>query len=167
MLNWIISPIISGILASVGQIPSLHFIFFVHRRFRVVRSVVGQTLLHEAVFTLCLDPCCPFDSRHSKLFNHPQYFPRTNLVFHMSSYDFVCLLIRLRASRRDKPGLSYPFRWLSATTLWRTCLASSSAVPRSSSCHLRKPGKVSLEAALPPLFLDWWWTKNKLFSLIF
>lgn len=61
------------------------------------------------------------------------------------------------------PGSSYPFQWLSATTSWRICLASSSDVLRSSSCHLKKHGKVSSGAALLPSYLDFWLPNKVIF----
>ena len=70
----------SGIFTCAGQVPSIHLVFFVYWRFRVVRLVISQALLHETVFTVCLDSRCSLDRCYPELSNHPQYFPRTNMV---------------------------------------------------------------------------------------
>ena len=52
-------------------------------------------------------------------------------------------------------GLLFRFRWSFVTTWWLTCLASSSARPRWSNCHRRRPGRVSSEADSQPWSSDW------------
>lgn len=154
---------LSGIFASIGQIPSLHFILFIYWRICLVCTIASQTLLHETVFAVCLDPRCPSNSRHSKLLDHPQYLSRANMVYKSFSIDWtVVSRSGSYVSHMIMSGSSYPSRWLSATTSWHICLASSSVGLRSSNSRLKKHGKVSSEAALLPLYLDLWWP-NKIY----
>lgn len=59
----------------------------------MVRAVVGQEVLHEAVQSVRLDPRGSVDRGHPKLLDHSEHFRRTDLVY--------CTGFDDRVQRRD------------------------------------------------------------------
>lgn len=69
-----------GIPKSPREIPSFYFFLPVYRWIRLVCSFLGQALLHEAIFIVCLDSRRTLNCRNTKLPDYSQYIPRTYLV---------------------------------------------------------------------------------------
>lgn len=61
------------------HLSSIHFILSLLHRIRMVCVVVSQKVLHETVQLVCLDTCSFADCRHSKLFDHSEYFWRWDI----------------------------------------------------------------------------------------
>ena len=52
----------------------------------VVRSVIGEKILHETIFTFCVDSCSPINGSYPVLFDYSKYVWRPNLVYN-AHYD--------------------------------------------------------------------------------
>ena len=63
---------ISGRPASFGHVPQVHFLHPLHHRLYLVRSVIGETVLHAAVLALRMDPRFSSDLRHPELPHHSE-----------------------------------------------------------------------------------------------
>lgn len=57
-----------------GGLPSFHLLQSLLRWFRLVRTFASKEILHETVFTVCLDPRRLTDSSDPVLLDHQEHF---------------------------------------------------------------------------------------------
>lgn len=78
---------VAGCDALADCLPSFHFVHHVHNWICVVCSVPEEEVLHETVFSICMDTCCFTHCCVTKLFHYLQYFPWNDLVHRSCFHD--------------------------------------------------------------------------------